>query len=151
MQENIHHIVRYDVYLIFRLPNFAVFFNLKFINMEVITIEAQAYKELTAKINMVAKFVAALQAKAEEEPADSWVDNYEVCTFLKVSPKTLQRLRAAKLIAYSRIRGKNFYKISEIKRLMENNLIRRSEEQFQDLIKNHQLYMAQRRNSKADR
>ena len=53
--------------------------------MEVITIEAQAFKELMAKINMIAKFVSALQAKADEEPADGWVDSYEVCTFIVMS------------------------------------------------------------------
>ena len=123
--------------------------------MDVITIETQAFKELMAKINTIAKFVATIQAKADEEPTDIWVDNYEVCTFLKVSPKTLQRLRAANLVAYSRIRGKNFYKISEIKRLMDNNIIRRSEEHFQDLIKNHKLHVErnveQKRNIKTNR
>jgi len=118
--------------------------------MEVITIEAQAFKELSAKINVIAKFVASIQAKVEDEPAESWVDNYEVCTFLKVSPKTLQRLRTANLVSYTRIRGKNFYKISEIKRLMDDQIIRRSEEHLQDLIKNHKLYVEQRRNSKAN-
>jgi len=67
-------------------------FNLNFFNMEVITIETQVFKELMAKINTIAKFVSAIQAKADEELADFWVDSYEVCTFLKVSAKTLQRL-----------------------------------------------------------
>jgi len=123
--------------------------------MDVITIEAQAFKELTAKINMIAKFVVSMQAQAEDEPAEDWVDNYDVCTFLKVSPRTLQRLRAANLVAYSRIRGKSFYKISKIKRLMDNNIIRRSEEHFQDLIKNHKLHIErnveQKRNIKTNR
>jgi hypothetical protein len=119
--------------------------------MEVITIEAQAFKDLTAKINVIAKFVAKMQSKTEEAPpTDEWVDNYEVCTFLKVSPKTLQRLRAAKCVSFSRIRGKIFYKISEIERLMNENIIRRSDEDLQDLIKNHKWYAEQRRNSKAD-
>jgi hypothetical protein len=135
---------------IFRLPNFAEIFNLKNINMEVITIESQVFKELSAKINTIAKFVAAIQAKDAEEPTEDWVDNYEVCTFLKVSPKTLQRLRAANLVTYTRIRGKNFYKISEIKRLMDEKVIRRTDEHLQDLIKNHKLYHEQRRNSKAN-
>ena len=119
--------------------------------MDVITIEAQAFKELMAKINMIAKFVTSIQANADEEPQDNWVDNYEVCTFLKISPKTLQRLRAANLVVYSKIRGKNYYRISEIKRLMDNNIIPRSEENFQDLIKNHNLYVEQRRNIKANK
>jgi hypothetical protein len=118
--------------------------------MEVITIESKAFKDLTVKINMIAKFVASIQAKAEQEPADGWVDSYEVCTFLKVSPKTLQRLRASKKIAYSRIGGKIFFKISEIQRLLENKIIRRSDEYLQELIKNQKFYVEQRRNIKKD-
>ena len=113
--------------------------------MEVITIETQAFKELMAKVNTIAKFVAALQAKAENEPEDGWVDNYEVCTFLKISAKTLQRLRNTNTITFSRIRGKNFYRISEIQRLLKENVIRRSDEHLQDLIKNSQLHVEQRR------
>ena len=119
--------------------------------MEVITMESQAFKELKAEIGTIAKFVTALQSKAEEQPADGWVDSYEVCTFLKISTKTLQRLRAAKEITYSQIRGKNFYRISEIQRLLDENIIRRTDEHLQDLIKNHQLYVEQRRNLKTDK
>jgi len=119
--------------------------------MEVITIESQAFKVLTTKIGTIAKFVSAIQAKAEEETADGWVDSYEVCTFLKVSAKTLQRLRASNSVTYSRIGGKVFYRISEIQRLMNNNIIRRSEEQLQDLIKNNQLHVEQRRYTKKDK
>jgi hypothetical protein len=120
--------------------------------MEVITIESQAFKDLQAKINMIAKFVVALQNKTEEQPPnDGWVDSYEVCTFMKISSKTLQRLRAANEINYSQIRGKNFYRISEIARLLNENVIRRSDEHLQDLIKNHQLYVEQRRNLKTNK
>jgi hypothetical protein len=34
---------------------------------------------------------------------------------------------------------------------MDNHIIRRTEEHFQDLIKNNQLYVEQRRTVKADR
>ena len=119
--------------------------------MEVITIESQAFRDLSTKINTIAKFVTAMQAKADEEPADDWVDSYDVCSFLKISAKTLQRLRASNSVTYSRIRGKIFYRISEIQRLMNNNIIRRSDEHLQDLIKNHQFHVEQRRNIKTDR
>jgi hypothetical protein len=119
--------------------------------MEVITIESQAFKKLQVKINTIAKFVAAIQAKAEEEPEDGWVDSYEVCTFLKISSKTLQRLRTSNSICFSRIRGKHFYRISEIQRLLNDNIIRRSDEHLQDLIKNHQLHVEQRRAVKANK
>ena len=45
--------------------------------MEVITIDSQAFKELMAKINTIAKLVIAINAKNEEQPEeeDGWVDS----------------------------------------------------------------------------
>jgi hypothetical protein len=123
----------------------------KFYMMEVITIETQAYKDLMAKINAIAKFVIASQTKETEETNDSWIDSYEVCTFLKISSRTLQRLRAARQINYSQIRGKNFYKISEIQRLLNEHVIRSSDNCLQDLVKNHKLYVEQRRDIKKNK
>jgi hypothetical protein len=45
-----------------------------------------------------------MEAESTNED-EIWVDSYEVCTFLKISEKTLQRLRVAGTIAYSNIRG----------------------------------------------
>jgi len=90
--------------------------------MDVITIESQTFRELSARINLIAKFVTTVQARVDDEPADSWVDNYEVCTFLKISERTLQRLRASDLVKYTLIRKNAFYRISEIQRLMEENI-----------------------------
>jgi hypothetical protein len=111
--------------------------------MEVITIESQAFKEMQSKINAIAKFIAAIESKQAEQPEDGWVDSYEVCTFLKISDRTLQRLRTARAITFSRI--------SEIQRLLQNNVIRRSDEHLQDLIKNHRLHVEQRRNLKTNK
>ena len=109
--------------------------------MEVITIDSLAYKELITKIDIIAKFV--LERQEKENPGDSWVDSYEVCTFLKISSCTLQRLRASGSVSYSLIRGKTFYKISEIQRLLNEHIIRRNEECLEELIKNHQLHVEQ--------
>ena len=113
--------------------------------MEVITIESQAYKNLMSKVDTIFDYVISQQNIQDEE--DSWVDSYEVCTFLKISDRTLQRLRSENKINYSRIRGKNYYKISEIKRMMEENLIRRTEDCLQDLIQNHQKNVRQKQSA----
>ena len=47
--------------------------------------------------------------------------------------------------------GRYYYRISEIERLLNENVIRRSEEHLQDLRKNHQLYAEQRRAVKTDK
>ncbi len=105
--------------------------------MEVITIETQAFKDLMSKVDTIFDYVISQQNSDIDSDDDSWVDSYEVCTFLKISDRTLQRLRSDNKINYSRIRGKNYYKISEIRRMLQENLIRRSEECIRDLIQNN--------------
>lgn len=119
--------------------------------MEVITVESKVYKELIAKINVLTKFVVALQKKTDEDSADGWVDSYEVSTFLQVSEKTLQRLRTDGLVSFSRIRGRIFYRMSEVERMMRSKLIRTSEEHFNDLMNNYKFYVEKRRNTQPDK
>ena len=119
--------------------------------MEIITFESKAYKELDNKITAIANFIFNQLDESRTNEDEIWVDSYEVCTFLKISEKTLQRLRVAGTIAYSNIRGRYFYKISEVKRMLEERLIRSNKENIQDLITNHQLYVKERRNIRKDK
>ncbi len=115
--------------------------------MDVITIESEAYKDLVTKINAIAKFVVDHQNDDTTDPDEMWVDSYEVCTFLKISERTLQRLRSNRVISYSIISGKSYYTIGEIKRLLNEKKIRSTDECMNDLIKNHQLHAQQRRDT----
>ena len=115
--------------------------------MDVITIETKAYKEIVAKIDVIANYVFSQEDTKNED--EIWVD--EVCTFLKISDRTLQRLRAAGLVSYSDIKGHYFYKIKEIKRLLEERLIKRDKEYINDLITNHHQYVKERRNTKPNK
>jgi len=101
--------------------------------MEVITIESQAYKEIISKIDKISLYVK----EHSETDYEGWVDNYDVCTYLNISNRTLQRLRSQKLLNYSIIRGKTFYKLSEIERMLNENLIKSNPQNFQDLLNNY--------------
>lgn len=114
--------------------------------MEIITFESKAYKELDNKITAIADYIFNHAETARQSEEDMWVDSYEVCTFLKISEKTLQRLRVSGTIAYSNIRGRYFYKVSEIRRMLEERLIRSNKENINNLITNHQLYAKERGN-----
>ena len=129
---------------LFHSPNFAA--NQLVSNMEIITFESNAYKELDKKITAIANYVFNHAEMKKESEDDMWVDSYEVCTFLKISEKTLQRLRVSGTIAYSNIRGRYFYKVSEIRRMLEERLIRCNKENIENLITNHELYAKERRN-----
>ena len=105
--------------------------------MDVITIESIAFKELSEKISLIAKFVNEQQSIIIENPDETWVDNYDVCTFLKISERTLQRLRSNGSISYPVISGKSYYTLSEVKRMLKQHIIRSNEECLSDLITNH--------------
>ncbi|MFV0539280.1 MAG: helix-turn-helix domain-containing protein [Dysgonomonas sp.] len=120
--------------------------------MEVITLEAKAYQELVTKINAIAQFVIEHQQDpGTGNPDEMWVDSYEVCTFLKISQRTLQRLRSKRIISYSMISGKSYYTIAEIKRMLAERKIRSSEECIDDLIHNYKFHAQQRRSLKKNR
>ena len=105
--------------------------SIKVSDMDVITMESKAYKELDNKITAIADYIFnRLEAEKPNED-DMWVDSYEVCTFLKISEKTLQRLRVSGTIAYSNIRGRYFYKVSEIRRMLEERLVKSNKENKQ--------------------
>lgn len=119
--------------------------------MEIITFESKAYKELDNKITAIADYIFNHLDESKTDEDEIWVDSYEVCTFLKISDRTLQRLRSKGEIAYSTIRGRNFYKIGEIKRLLESRLIKSNDECIRNLITNHKLYVKERRNIREDK
>ena len=118
--------------------------------MEVITIESKAFKDLMEKVNIIAKFVVNYQPEEINEEA-SWVDGYEVCTFWKISERTLQRLRSNGLISYSIISGKTYYTIAEVKRMLKERLVKSNQEALDHLIESHKTYVDQRRNTRTDR
>ena len=119
--------------------------------MEIITFETKAYKELDNKITAIADYIFNHTEAESTNEDEIWVDSYEVCTFLKISDRTLQRLRTAGTVTYSNIKGHYFYKIGEIKRLLEERLIKRDKDSINDLITNHQLYVKERRNIRKDK
>ena len=121
--------------------------------MEVVIFESAAFQKLEADIKTIVNYIKEqkdIHTKQEQQACDDemWVDNYDVCTFLKISERTLQRLRNSHKITYSQIERHVYYQIKEIRRMLENHLIRSNAEHLQNLIDNQRLYAEQRRNAK---
>ncbi len=90
--------------------------------MNVITLESEAYQELIDKIDTITQIIESLVPSVNLDEA--WISGEEVCSFLHISNRSLQRLRSSGNITYSTLAGKNYYSISEIKRVLENRKIR---------------------------
>lgn len=117
--------------------------------MEVITIDSEAFKELIRKIDSIADYIRNQDTSSTSKELDEvWVDSYEICTFLRISERTLQRLRSNQLISYSILSGKTYYTIGEIKRILQERLVKTGEEALSDLINSHQQYIERRKRNK---
>lgn len=104
--------------------------------MEVITIESRAFKQLMEKLDTLSEYVSSLKLPMEDEE-NNWVGSHEICEFLKVSERTLQRLRTNGKISYTNLGGKYYYQISQVKKLLKENLIKSTEECFLELAEHH--------------
>lgn len=107
--------------------------NIKY--MEVITIDSKAFNEIMSKLNNISESLSSKEKIMNEEK--EWVDSFEVCSYLHISSRTLQRLRHKGTIKYTPIGGKNYYQISEIRRMLEEKLIRSKKEYLENLIRHH--------------
>lgn len=118
--------------------------------MDVITIESKAFKELISKVEMIARFVNQIEQTTQINIDDEWVDSYGMRTYLNISKRTMQRLRSERLINYTEIRGRYYYKIGEVKRLMNERIIKSDQEQLSVLITNRKRHVEKIFDSGAD-
>ena len=80
--------------------------------MEVITIEAKVFKEIIDEIKGIKDL---LKSKDLDNPlSERWLINEDLCKTLKISKRLLQSYRDRKLIPFSQINGKIFYKASDV-------------------------------------
>ena len=101
--------------------------------MEVITIESRAFKQLMDKLEALSEYVYSMEPSVENED-ENWVGSQDICRFLKISERTLQRLRANGKITYSCMGGKYYYQIGQIRKLLRAHIIKSNDECLQDLI-----------------
>ena len=95
----------------------------KHVIMELITFESKTYKELVSKIDRIAGYIAKCETSVSTEEKEIWLDSNELAELLKISTRTLQRLRKDNLISYSMLRGKCLYRLSDIEKSLRERLI----------------------------
>lgn len=86
--------------------------------MEVITIENGAFKKLYEKIDTIYTYVIGTYQNKEKSET-CWLNTSEVCNLLRISKRTLQRLRMAKKISYTTFNRKCIYKLSDVEAMVD--------------------------------
>ena len=75
---------------------------------------SQEIKDIKARIEL-------LRHTRSEVLKDAWIDNQDVLQTLHISKRTLQTLRDNGTVPYSKVKGKFYYKVSDIEQLLQDN------------------------------
>ena len=85
--------------------------------MEIVSIEKKTFEMMVASFNALSEKVAALRRKSDGGRLERWLTGEEVCGQLRISPRTLQTLRDKRLIGYSQINRRFYYKPEEVMKI----------------------------------
>lgn len=86
--------------------------------MEIVIIEKKAFEALLSGVGALTEKVSALHERCNDKRMSNWLDGENVCRLLHISPRTLQTLRDNRLIGFSQINRKFYYKPDEVERLL---------------------------------
>lgn len=87
--------------------------------MGTITIESEAFQDLVGRINRISDYVIQKEVSGESGDKEVWLNSREAASLLRVSMRTLQRLRSNNQIIYSILRGRCLYRRSTIERMLD--------------------------------
>ncbi|MFB6343063.1 helix-turn-helix domain-containing protein [Saccharicrinis sp. FJH62] len=90
-----------------------------------VLIEEKTVNELFNEIkNLNQKIDSELKTKVGGL-SEKWLDNQDVMLELKISQRTLQNMRHTKMLPYSKVGGKVYYKSTDVERLLSENYTNR--------------------------
>ncbi len=87
--------------------------------MEIKPIEEKAYAQMKRAFE---EFVLEVEEICIAPSIEKeWLDNTDVCHYLNIQPRTLNKYRNNGILPFSIIRGKCYYKTSDVEKLIEKS------------------------------
>ena len=93
--------------------------------MQIIGIEESLYEEMLNRTEMLVSMVEHLHQKSQDKCLLEWLDCRQVCSILKITPKTLQFYRETGKLGFSQVNRKIYYKSEDIKKLLKVKYIKK--------------------------
>lgn len=88
--------------------------------MEVIAIQKSALDGMKNELKELLEITkSATEKYTSIFNEEKWLDNQEVCLMMSITKRTLQTYKDKGLLSYSRLNRKNYYKLSDVKALLE--------------------------------
>lgn len=91
--------------------------------MNIIAIEKESFDSFKKQLELIASLVPKHPSNNTLCIEQEWIEGKELATSLNLSPRRLQHLRESGKISFSAIGKKIYYRISEVKLLLEQSQI----------------------------
>ena len=101
--------------------------------MEIITFDHKVYQDLSEKIERIADYVFKKAAQPQHTP-EIWLTSEELADLLKISTRTLQRLRKERVIPY-----KCLYRLSDVEECISRRIVTCAPQTLNEFRKNYYL------------
>ena len=89
--------------------------------MEVVAIELKTFEKMQEALTSFREEVKDIVKRYKAvDSLRKWLDTQDVCLMLNISKRTLQTYKNKGFLAYSRINGKNYFKLEDVVNLLEN-------------------------------
>lgn len=89
--------------------------------MELKIISSEDYNRIIDKIDEVIQILKEQNKESKKGLSEKWLDSSEVLSVLKISSRTLQNYRDQRLIPFSKIGSKIYYKASDIEKYLNDH------------------------------
>lgn len=91
--------------------------------MKVITFESKAYQDLSRRIRRIESFIEGLVD--QKVVNDEFLSSSDVCTYLKISRRTLARITGSGELSFTKVGRKLLFKLSDIEDYLESKYVKR--------------------------
>ncbi|MDM1447985.1 helix-turn-helix domain-containing protein [Myroides odoratimimus] len=90
--------------------------------MNVTRLEFISWMErLSVKLDTLSEHIAKIQLQTLNIDGEELLDNQDVLQILKISSRSLQRYRSDKKLPYYRLKGKIYYKLSDVQQFVRDS------------------------------
>ncbi|WP_025124790.1 helix-turn-helix domain-containing protein [Myroides odoratimimus] len=90
--------------------------------MNVTRLEFISWMErLSIKLDTLSEHIAKVQLQTLNIDGEELLDNQDVLQILKISSRSLQRYRSDKKLPYYRLKGKIYYKLSDVQQFIRDS------------------------------
>jgi len=76
---------------------------------------------LSKDFQVLKEYIHSLNKSKIDQFKETWIDGQDVMQSLHISKRNLQSLRDNKILPFSRINGKFYYKVADLDKLLESN------------------------------